>query len=94
MEGEYYAHIRPDLEEPEKVDYQTVKDHLLGTAERCAAFAGAFQAEQAGRAVGLVHDWGKCTPGFQKRLLCDGPKVDHAPAVAWSTFGPSQRSRF
>ena len=45
-----YSHIRPDLEEPEKVDYQTVKDHLLGTAERCAAFAGAFQAEQAGRA--------------------------------------------
>lgn len=29
-----YAHIRPDPEEPEKVDYQTVKDHLLGTAER------------------------------------------------------------
>lgn len=82
MEGEYYAHIRPDPEEPEKVDYQTVKDHLLGTAERCAAFAGAFQAEQAGRAVGLVHDWGKCTPGFQKRLLCDGPKVDHATAGA------------
>ena len=82
MKQEYYAHIRPDLEEPEKVDYQTVKDHLLGTAERCAAFAGVFQAEQAGRAMGLVHDWGKCTPGFQKRLLCDGPKVDHATAGA------------
>lgn len=82
MKQECYAHIRPDPEEPEKVDYQTVKDHLLGTAERCAAFAGVFQAEQAGRAVGLVHDWGKCTPGFQKRLLCDGPKVDHATAGA------------
>lgn len=82
MEREYYAHIRPDPEEPEKLDYQTVKDHLLGTAERCAVFARAFQAEQTGRAVGLVHDWGKCTQGFQKRLLCDGPKVDHATAGA------------
>ena len=39
MKQEYYAHIRPDPEEPEKVDYQTVKDHLLGTAERCAALS-------------------------------------------------------
>ena len=68
MKQEYYAHIRPDPEEPEKVDYQTVKDHLLGTAERCAAFAGAFQAEQAGRAVGScsrLSAWPGTTAGWR-----------------------------
>ena len=71
----FYAHIRDDGQ------VQTVEEHLLGTAERCAAFASRFGEEQRGYMLGLAHDIGKCSAAFQKRLL-GGPKVDHATAGA------------
>ena len=71
----YYAHIREDGAK------QTVEEHLSGTAERCAAFAAAFEEEARGRLLGYAHDIGKCSLEFQKRLL-GGPKVDHATAGA------------
>ena len=60
---------------------QTVKDHLLGTAQRSAAFAAEFGAADFGRLVGQAHDIGKASRNFQKRLN-GGPKVDHATAGA------------
>lgn len=71
----YYAHIRDDGA------LQTVMEHLTGTAERCAAFASAFQEEKRGELLGYAHDIGKCSEEFQRRLL-GGPKVDHATAGA------------
>lgn len=71
----YYAHIRDDG------TVQTVMEHLIGTAERCAAFASAFQEEKRGELLGYTHDIGKCSEEFQRRLL-GGPKVDHATAGA------------
>ena len=73
---EYYAHISDDGRR------QTVAEHLTGTAALCRAFAGAFgaEAEGEGELMGLAHDIGKCTDSFQKRLLEDGPVVDHATA--------------
>ncbi len=62
---------------------QTVLEHLEGTAERCAASAAAFGAEEQGRLAGLAHDLGKYSGAFQRRLLEDGPKVDHATAGAF-----------
>ena len=73
---EYYAHISDDGRR------QTVAEHLTGTAALCRAFAGSFGAEAEGELMGLAHDIGKCTDGFQKRLLEDGPIVDHATAGA------------
>lgn len=73
---EYYAHISDDGRR------QTVAEHLTGTAVLCRAFAGAFGAEAEGELMGLAHDIGKCTDSFQKRLLEDGPIVDHATAGA------------
>ena len=73
---EYYAHISDDGRR------QTVAEHLTGTAALCRSFAGAFGAEAEGELMGLAHDIGKCTDGFQKRLLEDGPIVDHATAGA------------
>ena len=58
---------------------QTVLEHLEGAAERCAAFAAAFGAEEQGRLAGLAHDIGKYSAGFQLRLR-GGPRVDHATA--------------
>ena len=73
----YFAHISPD-----GLRCQTVAEHLTGTAELCRSFATAFGAEADGELMGLTHDLGKCTDGFQRRLLDGGPKVDHATAGA------------
>ena len=71
----YCAHIRDDGA------VQTVVEHLTGTAQRCAAFASAFNEEERGELLGYAHDIGKCSEEFQRRLL-GGPKVDHATAGA------------
>lgn len=77
---QYYAHTR-QTEAGETV-YQTVAEHLTGTAALCREFAEAFGAGADGELAGLLHDIGKCTEGFQTRLLHDGGKVDHAAAGA------------
>ncbi len=76
----YYAHVRHDCGGEDV--YQTVAEHLTGTAALCREFAEEFGAGADGELVGLLHDLGKCTQAFQKRLLRDGPVVDHATAGA------------
>ena len=75
----YYAHIRWD-DRGAAIASQTVAEHLSGTAALSRAFAEAFGAGDDGELIGLLHDLGKCTDGFQNRLLRDGPRVDHATA--------------
>ena len=77
---QYYAHVRESANDNKK--YQTVAQHLTGTAELCRGFAAAFGADADGELAGLAHDIGKCTEEFQNRLLNDGPIVDHATAGA------------
>lgn len=72
----FWAHIT------ESGDRQTVKDHLEATANLCSAFAGAFGAADLGYLVGLAHDIGKYSVEFQRRLLANGPRVDHSTAGA------------
>lgn len=76
---DYYAHISDDGRR------QMIAEHLAGTAALCRSFAGEFGAEAEGELMGLAHDIGKCTDGFQKRLLEGGPIVDHATAGALLT---------
>ena len=76
----YYAHIRPETDG--NMVYQTVAEHLTGTAALSRKFAAAFGAEEEGQLAGLTHDLGKCTAEFQRRLLQEGPIVDHATAGA------------
>ena len=77
---QYYAHVRENSDGNK--EFQTVAQHLSGTAELCRVFAAAFGAEKDGELAGTAHDIGKCTAGFQNRLLNDGPVVDHATAGA------------
>ena len=77
---QYYAHVRENAHGHK--EYQTVAQHLTGTAELCRKFAAAFGAEADGELAGLSHDIGKCTDAFQDHLLNDGPTVDHATAGA------------
>lgn len=74
----YIAHIR-DQEE------QALKEHLENTAKLAGAFADKFHAYEWGFCCGMLHDMGKYSKEFQKRIRGDGRKVDHATAGAqWS----------
>lgn len=70
------AHISED-----ETRSQTLTDHLRGTAALAGQFASAFRAGAEGEFVGLLHDLGKDSPGFQHRLH-GGPPVDHSTAGA------------
>ena len=76
MEHLFYAHVSEDERK------QTVKQHLEGTARLASEFAKVFGEEQRGQLLGLAHDIGKYTEGFQKRLH-GGMKVDHSSAGAY-----------
>ena len=71
------AHISED-----KARTQTVYEHLSGTADLAGEFAAPFGATEEARFAGWLHDIGKYSTAFQKRLLEDGPRVDHATAGA------------
>lgn len=77
----YLAHKAKDGRE------QTVEDHNSAVAELAGHFAAGFDMESEARLAGNHHDDGKRTCGFQKRLLCNGPRVDHA------TYGAAQAGR-
>ena len=79
MDEKYYAHWSEDGRK------QTVLAHLLRTAMLCAQFAEKFGEKALGYWAGLLHDIGKFTQAFQKRLFCGGKKVDHSTAGAWES---------
>ena len=72
----YIAHKSDDGRE------QPLIEHLEGTAVLSSKFAGVFGLSELARYIGLYHDIGKYSVGFQNRILNDGPKVDHSTAGA------------
>lgn len=89
----YYAHSS-GLETSE---WQTVKDHLMNTAQlthmlSCDGCLAEFAAVAA-----MLHDLGKFSIPFQKRLEGQGPKIDHSTAGAQeilSLFNHDQGQEF
>jgi CRISPR-associated endonuclease/helicase Cas3/CRISPR-associated endonuclease Cas3-HD len=75
----YYAH---STSLKDKNSWQLLKHHLENVANETSEFAKEFNAEHFGYASGLLHDIGKYSPEFQRRL--DGVKirVDHSTAGA------------
>lgn len=65
-------------------EVQTVKDHLQGTAERARRFASEFGCADMGYLCGLMHDIGKYSEEFQKRIHDPEHtrRVDHSTAGA------------
>ena len=63
---EFYAHKR---EMPDgAIVTQTVREHLVGTAQRAAQCLRQVGLEHAGYLAGLLHDLGKYTEAFQQYL--------------------------
>ena len=75
-----YAHLSLDGQRK-----QTVTQHLKGTADLAAGFARPFGGEEQARLAGLLHDIGKYSDAFQRRLA-GGPKVDHSTAGAMVAY--------
>ncbi|MBV1708041.1 MAG: CRISPR-associated helicase Cas3' [Hyphomicrobiales bacterium] len=75
---EYYAH---SLEINATGNWQPLQAHLLAVANLAAARGKKFYAADIARQTGLLHDLGKYTVSFQKRLR-GGERVDHATAGA------------
>lgn len=77
----FVAHIDSDGNE------QSVKEHLIGTAKKARKFASAFGGEEIGYHCGLLHDIGKYSDAFQKRIHNPEKygKVDHSTAGAKET---------
>lgn len=87
----YYAHSD---KEKDKSQWQLLKVHLLDTGSVAAAFARSFCAETLADAAGLLHDLGKYSLAFQKRIEGSGARVDHSTAGAVEAekrYGPKGR---
>lgn len=80
---DYLAHLRKG-ENGEEIG-QTVQEHCRGTAQRAAEFARPFDAGEEAELAGLLHDIGKYSKAFQRRLR-GGPRVDHSTAGAVECF--------
>ncbi len=66
---EYYAHSDPSGKLAEEgANWQTLEEHLKGTAILARKFASAFGADDMGYIAGLLHDLGKYTRAFQGYL--------------------------
>lgn len=68
----------------EKGEIQTLQDHLTSTAKRAEKFALEFGCGDVGYLCGLMHDIGKYSGEFQKRIRDpeNAQKVDHATGGA------------
>lgn len=79
----YYAHSAQD-ELGNLLPYehwQTLQSHSVNVGERAAEFAWIFGAQEIACQTGKLHDLGKYSEAFNRRLH-GGPSVDHATAGA------------
>lgn len=65
---------------------QLLSEHLTNTAQKAGEFAAVFGAEMWGRAAGLLHDDGKSSASFQKRLRGMRVRIDHSTPGAKYAF--------
>lgn len=75
----YYAH---STKNPDKSDWQHLQDHLTNVGQLSRAFASDFSAGDLAYTSGLLHDLGKYSQEFQRRLEGQKIHVDHSTAGA------------
>ncbi|MCK4257577.1 MAG: CRISPR-associated helicase Cas3' [Halanaerobiales bacterium] len=79
----FYAHTRKG---EKKEMWQLLEDHLTQTGNLAGSFAEKFNAKQLGYTVGVLHDLGKYSIEFQKRLEGANIRVDHSTAGMQEVF--------
>lgn len=70
-----FAH---STQRPDRSDWQILADHLLDTGSRASIHASAFGGQVLADTAGRLHDLGKYTQRFQRRLDGDPTRVDHS----------------
>ena len=75
----YFAHTR---EGADRADWQRLIDHLTNTANLAAELGRDAGISELARTAGLLHDIGKYSQSFQRRLEGAKQKVDHSTAGA------------
>ena len=80
----FYAHSAQDeLGNPLPYEHwQTLQSHSVNVGNLAAAFAQIFGANEIACYTGQLHDLGKYSLPFQKRLKGEAKSVDHATAGA------------
>lgn len=82
----WLAHRSPDRDEP-------LDSHLAEVGAMAGAFAAPFKAEAWGQAAGLLHDLGKSSDAFQRRLMGDPASADHISAGVQAALRASPLGR-
>ena len=85
----HYAH---PSKSPDRGTWQPLDAHLIGVSQLTGALASRFGAERLGSLTGLLHDLGKYTEPFQRRLLGSGERVDHSTAGAQQVMALAKSS--
>lgn len=75
----FFAHRRGG---EDREDWQPLIEHLRKTAEMARDFGADAHVAELAYIAGLIHDLGKYSAEFQKRLEGTGPRVDHSTAGA------------
>lgn len=75
-----YAHT--DSESSDKSKWQPLSVHLNAVASLASSFASKFDMAQWGYTLGVLHDAGKASASFQRRLAGDPQRVDHSTVGA------------
>jgi CRISPR-associated endonuclease/helicase Cas3 len=70
---DFFAH---STNREDRADWQPLKSHLIAVGELAAGYASFFGADALARVQGQLHDLGKYTCDFQRRLA-GGARVDH-----------------
>ena len=71
---------------------QSIQDHCRNVANMAKEFAHAFDAEDMAYYSGMLHDVGKYSDAFQRRLNGSSERVDHSTAgaqAAWNSKTPA-----
>ena len=66
--------------------WQPLLEHLLNVAEAASGFAEPFGGDDFAYAAGLLHDLGKASTDFQRRLHGENVSVDHSTSGAFEAI--------
>lgn len=74
-EQNFFAH---SAEPTDSREWHLLADHLIATGRLAGEFASHFGARGLAEQAGRLHDVGKYTPSFQRKLFGESLRVDHS----------------